>query len=186
MTISCSSYSFDGSSACQLVPGLTTPCGLSNSEAHYSSHWLLSVSQGISYTWPCDSFTFPTWTYWPSCSIQCWFSVPLKPTTRFRSAFRSQGWVLHSLNLQLSSMRHSPRNLWKPVLGLWAWGGSALGAVQGFPSPLWLRSIHLSKWGGQGFRLLNQLSHFRTGDFTMLQCCSLVQNASGSQGYREG
>lgn len=129
---------FDGSSACHLVQGLTTPYDLSNSEAHCSDHWLLHLSHGISYTWPCDSFTFPTWTCWPSCSIQGWFSVPLKPTTWFQSGFRSQGWSLHSLEPPVLLHKMLPHETWKPVLGLWAWEAQLLGAVQGFPCPLWL------------------------------------------------
>ena len=109
------------SEVAQSCPTLSDPmdCSLPGSSIHGFSRqeywsglpWLLSLNHGISYIWPCDSFTFPTWTYWPSCSIQGWFSLPLKPTTWFLWAFRSQGWVLHSLNLQLSSIRCFPWNL---------------------------------------------------------------------------
>lgn len=82
MTISFSSYSFDGSSPCQFAPVPTTPYCLSDSKAWFSCHWLLSLSCGISYTWLFDSFTFPAQSYWPSCSALCWFSVCVPPQAK--------------------------------------------------------------------------------------------------------
>lgn len=185
MTISWSSYSFDGSSACHLVQGLTTPYDLSNSEAHCNGHWLLRLSHGISYTWPCDSFTFPTWTCWPSCSIQGWFSVPLKPTTWFQSGFRSQGWSLHSLNLQFSSIRCSPMKPEKACFGALGMRRLSSGSCSGVSMPSLIKVYPFGKIRWSRVQALKS-AHFLTGDFTVVWCCSLVQNAAGSQGYREG